>query len=180
LTAIPDPAVLARALAVHLLLINYTISRVGILPMASLLWFIAFLLLLGLEMVLPGGFYFACLALGALAAALAALLGAGSAWTLAVFFGVTLLGVAFAAPMARRWMRRIPGRPVGFDALPGQRARVTEDLDPATGKGRVQLATGVSWLAVSEAPIPANAWVEVVAVTGTRLRVHPLPDPATE
>ena len=36
--------------------------------MPSLLWFIAFLLLLGVELVLPGGFYSACLALGNLAA----------------------------------------------------------------------------------------------------------------
>ena len=39
-----------------------------IFAMPSLLWFIAFLLLLGVELVLPGGFYSACLALGNLAA----------------------------------------------------------------------------------------------------------------
>jgi hypothetical protein len=36
--------------------------------MAALLWFIAFLVFLGLEMLMPGGCYFACLALGALVA----------------------------------------------------------------------------------------------------------------
>jgi len=143
--------------------------------MAPLLWFLTFLLLLGVEMLLPGGFYFASLALGALAAAIAALAGGAGAWQAAVFFLATLLAVVAAAPAARRWMRRIPHRPVGFDALPGQRARVIESLDPATGAGRVQVSAGISWLAVSDVPIPAGAWVEVVAVSGTRLRVRPVP-----
>ena len=145
--------------------------------MAPLFWFLAFLLLLGAEMALPGGFHFAGLAVGALAAALAALLGCAMGGSVAVFFAVSLVAVAAAAPVARRWMRRIPHRPVGFDALSGQRARVVERLDPATGEGRVQLATGGSWAAGAEVPVPAGAWVEVVAVAGTRLRVRPLPEP---
>jgi membrane protein implicated in regulation of membrane protease activity len=144
--------------------------------MAFLSWFLVFLLLLGLEMLLPGGFYWASLALGALGAALATLAGGGALAAFVTFFIVTILAVALAAPVARRWMRRIPHRPVGVDAIPGQRARVVEALDPATGTGRVQLATGVSWLAAADTPLPAGAWVEVVAVTGARLRVRPLPD----
>ncbi len=147
--------------------------------MAALLWFIAFLLFLGMEMLLPGGCYFACLALGALGASVIAL-GAGPFWAIAVFFVGTVLGVLLAAPVARRWMRRIPGRPVGYDAMRGQRARVVEPLDPATGTGMVRLAAGVNWLATAEELIPAGAWVEVVAVTGTRLRVRPLSDLSKE
>jgi membrane protein implicated in regulation of membrane protease activity len=145
--------------------------------MRALFWFLACLLLLGAEMLLPGGFYFASLALGALGAAVATLLGGGWAWTIGVFFAVTLLAVVLAAPVARRWMRHIPHRPVGFDALPGQRARVVEALDPAPGAGRVELSAGVNWSAVSETPVPEGAWVEVVAVAGARLRVRPMLDP---
>lgn len=148
--------------------------------MPPILWFIVFLLLLGMELVLPGGFYFACLALGALAASAATWLGAGPAWAILLFFLLTLLGLLFAAPVARRWMRAIPVRPAGYDALLGQRARVTERLDPATGQGMVRLATGTDWLAAAETPIPAGAWVEVAAVAGTRLRVRPLPDLSEE
>lgn len=145
--------------------------------MLPILWFIACLLFLLLEMMVPGGFYFACLALGAFCASLASLLmgRAADAWIL--FFSVATLGVFTAAPMARRWLGRIAPRPVGFDSLIGQRARVTEAVEPASRKGLVQLGTGSAWRVVAETPLAAGTWVEVVGVTGTRLRVRPCSEP---
>lgn len=80
------------------------------------------------------------------------------------------------APMARRWMKRIPPSPVGLDSMVDQRARVVEALDPATGRGQIRLESGSLWRATSGTPIPVDAWVQIVAVVGTRLCVLNLPD----
>jgi membrane protein implicated in regulation of membrane protease activity len=69
-------------------------------------------------------------------------------------------------------MKRIPPSPVGLDSLTGQRARVVEALDPATGKGQVRLDNGALWRAIAAEPIPQDTWVQVQEVTGTRLRVR--------
>lgn len=138
-------------------------------------WLMLVLFFLILEMLVPGGFFFASLALGALAGAVASFLGSGpiAAWT-ASFIGTTF-AVLLAAPFARRCLGRVPRRPVGFEALVGQRARVTEPIDPVADTGQVQLEQGAVWLAQSDSPIPLGAWVVIRAVSGTRLRVDPLP-----
>ena len=137
--------------------------------MASLLWFIVFLLLVGTDRVLRSGSTFGSLALGALAAALASLLGAGPVGATGVFFGLAILAGMLAGPLARRWARRSLPK-----ALPGLRAQVTERLDPDRGTGQVQFPSGAVAPAVSDHSIPVHAWVEVVAVDGARLRVRPL------
>ena len=139
--------------------------------MPAVWWLVFTVLLLVIEMVTPGLFYFACLAAGALFAALAVFLGAGPITSWAVFFGGSTALILTVAPLARRWMARIPRSPVGLDSLVGQRARVMEALDPATGKGLVRLESGALWSAASETPIEASSWVQVLAVAGTRLRV---------
>ncbi len=144
--------------------------------MPALWWLILALLLLVIEMVTPGLFFFACLAIGALLAALAAWLGAGSVATWVVFFGSSAALVITVAPIARRWMKSIPPCPVGLDALAGQRARVVEALDPETGKGQVRLNTGTIWRASSDTPVAEDNWVHILEVVGTRLRVQALSD----
>lgn len=141
--------------------------------MPALWWLILAVVLLVIEMATPGLFFFACLAVGALAAALAAWMGAAPLWTWAVFFGTATALVLIVAPLARRWTHRIPASPVGLSALSGQRARVIEAIEPDTGAGQVRLETGALWRAVSDVAIPSDTWVEVVDVTGTRLRVRP-------
>jgi len=132
-------------------------------------WFVTFLGLLVLEVAMPGGFGFACLAGGALAACLAGALGAGAALAWLLFGGGTLLLLAAVAPAVRR---RAPAPPAAA-GLRGQRALVTEALDPRTGRGVVQVAQGTRWLAAAEAPVAAGTWVEVLEVRGDRLRVRP-------
>jgi membrane protein implicated in regulation of membrane protease activity len=147
--------------------------------MNALWWLVAALILLVVEMVTPGLFFFACLAAGALAAAVAAWAGAGAWACWGTFFGSSTLLVLIVAPLARRWMKRIPESPVGLSALAGQRARVTHGIHPDSGEGQVRLASGALWRAAADLPIPAETWVEVLEVVGTRLRVRPLPDPST-
>lgn len=139
-------------------------------------WLVFSLILLVIEMVTPGLFYFACLAAGALLAALAVGLGAGPITSWIVFFGGSAALVLTVAPLARRWMARMPRSPVGLDSLVGQRARVVEALDPTTGRGLVRLESGALWSATSETPINADSWVLVLTVAGTRLRVRTEPN----
>lgn len=148
--------------------------------MSALFWILAALVLFLIEMITPGLFFFACLAAGALLAALATWLGAGPGWAWGIFFGSSSILIAIVAPLARRWTKRLPPSPVGLDALAGQRARVIEALDPETGKGQVRLENGSLWRAVSDEPIPAESWVQILEVVGTRLRVAPLASPSTK
>lgn len=148
--------------------------------MPALWWLLSALLLLVIEMITPGLFYFACLGGGALLAAAAVGLGAGPGLSWGVFFAGSTLLVLLVAPLARRWLRRLPASPVGLDAMTGQRAHVLEALDPATGKGLVRLESGARWRAVAKEAIPAGTWVEILGVTGTRLRVRNLSTPPTK
>ncbi len=143
--------------------------------MTSTLWLIAAVVFFVIEMVTPGLFFFACLAVGALLAALTAWMGWSGLANWMVFLGSSTLLVLIIAPLARRYMRRMPTEPVGLGALQGQRARVVERLDPDQGTGQVRLENGALWRAVSDAHIPEATWVRVLDVTGTRLRVEPEP-----
>jgi len=89
--------------------------------------------------------------------------------------------VLVVAPLARRWMKRLPPSPVGLDALVGQRARVIEAIDPVSGTGQVRLEGGAVWRATAGEPIPSDSWVVVRKVVGTRLEVcQPSGTEATE
>ena len=144
----------------------------GVTHMPTLWWLVLTLILLVIEMITPGLFFFACLATGSLLAALAAWLGVNPLTSWLVFFGSSAVLIMTIAPLARRWMKSIPRSPVGLDSLAGQRARVTEAVDPNAGKGQVRLEGGALWRATSEGPIPIDTWVHVVGVVGTRLRVR--------
>jgi len=139
--------------------------------MSPLWWVIAAVVLLVLEMVTPGLFFFACLAAGALVAALAALLGAGTWVIWMTFFLASLALVLVVTPLARRYTRGVATEPVGLDALRGQRAMVVDGISRATGQGQVRLAHGALWRAFAEEDIPEGCWVEVIGVVGTRLKV---------
>lgn len=137
------------------------------------------LLLLAIEIVTPGVFFFACLGVGALAAGSAAMLGAGPLATWIVFFSTSTLLVLTVAPLVRRFMKGQNTEPVGLEAIKGQRAQVIEALDPRTGQGQVRLANGALWRALSEEAASVGDSVEVVDIVGTRLKVRPMTQPPT-
>jgi membrane protein implicated in regulation of membrane protease activity len=142
--------------------------------MSFLAWLVLGILLLVLEMLTPGVFFIACLGVGALAASLMALVGSPAWVHWVVFFAVSFLLVLFVAPIARRWMKKMPSAPVGLDSVEGQVAHVIEDVDPDTGKGQVRLANGSIWLVASDQPMAKGSRVEVKGITGTRLLVDPV------
>ncbi len=130
-------------------------------------------------MVTPGVFFFACMAVGAFAAGIAALLGASPGATWATFFFTSTFLVFAVAPLVRRFMKRQSTETVGLDALKGQQAMVVEALDPLTGQGQVRVSNGALWRVVAEEPTPIGAWVEVVDIVGTRLKVRPSQQPSS-
>jgi len=134
-------------------------------------WVLSALVLFLIEMITPGLFFFACMAVGALLAGLVTWLGLGPVWAWTVFFGSSTILVLVVAPLARRWLKRIPPSPVGLDAMVGRRARVVEAIDPTTGQGQVRVENGAHWRAIAEDPIPVDTWVQILEVVGTRLRV---------
>jgi len=138
----------------------------------SLYWLTAALLLFIIEILTPGVFFFACLSIGALVAALVSALGVGSIAVQCVVFGiVSVAAVYFIKPLLRRLFVPAPV-PSNVDQVVGASAVVLETIDGNRTAGSVRLR-GEVWRAVTEAGrrIEPGAEVSVVAVDGTHLVV---------
>lgn len=130
-------------------------------------WIIVAIVLIAIEIVTPGVFFFACLGLGAFFAGLSVLVfPLWMAWP--VFFVVAILSIYAIRPLAKRLF--VPTqRKSNVDALVGQRAWVTEAIAmPNLGTVKVE---SEFWRAESDEDIPKDTWVVVQAVNGTRLTV---------
>ncbi len=82
-------------------------------------------------------------ALGALAALIAAAVGADMAVQIAVFLAVSVITLAFTRPVVRRIMPK-KYTPTNGELDIGKSALVIERIDPAAGTGRVRI-DGVDW-----------------------------------
>jgi len=102
-----------------------------------LAWVIAAVALGIGEMLTPGLFFLGPLALAAVAAALAALIGGGIVISLIVFRVASLASLAFLRPVARRHVRMPAISRTGTDALVGRRAIVTRRIDAHGGRVRI-------------------------------------------
>jgi membrane protein implicated in regulation of membrane protease activity len=134
---------------------------------------IAFALAMALVEVASVAFYAAFLAVGSIAAAVAALLGANVYIQAAVFLLISLVGILVLRPALVR--RRGPRLVSGAQGMVGQTGVVIEPIKGEHGAGHVQLA-GESWPAVSAdgKPIAANATVTVNEIRGSTLVVSPV------
>ncbi|MBJ7609349.1 MAG: hypothetical protein JF887_07940 [Candidatus Dormibacteraeota bacterium] len=126
-------------------------------------------------------FYALFVAVGAAAAAAAALLN-GSLWLQGLLFAVVSVGGwSLIRPVLRaRFDRSAPvtkflGIQASADGLVGQRAITLDTVGDEHHPGHLLFA-GDRWLAVSDSaePLPAQVSVVVVAVRGTTLLVHPV------
>jgi len=113
--------------------------------MAWWVWVLAGLVLLGLELATPGGFFIAFFGVAALV--IGALVGAGllgSVWVQWLLFSILSVVslLLFRKPLLEWMKRREPVRPP-VDSLVGQEAILTDDL-PAGGVGKAELR-GTSW-----------------------------------
>ena len=140
-----------------------------------LIWFLSALGLLVAEMFTPG-FWLACLAIGALAAGLTALVpGLGPAIQGLTFAAGSLLSMAGLRPKLLRAFQLTAGSGVrtGVDALIGKTAVVTERIEPLSGMGRVKVE-GEDWRGVSAdaTVIEPGTLVTIIQVDGATLMVE--------
>jgi membrane protein implicated in regulation of membrane protease activity len=109
--------------------------------------------------------------IGAAAAALASLAGAGLVVQALVF--LLALG-ASTGLLRRRMLVRLESRgvPSRIDPLIGRDGVVTHDIETSVGAGRVNVG-GQDWAARSAASLPAGTRVRVVGADGIVLEVVP-------
>ncbi|MBD5097437.1 MAG: NfeD family protein [Lachnospiraceae bacterium] len=110
-------------------------------------------------------------AIGALAAALAAFLGAGISVQLIVFAVISVVFLIFTAPVARKHFMGQPEK-TNVESLVGMIGVVTDTIDNLKSEGTVSL-NGLEWSARSEngENIEKDCRVSVVSISGVKLIV---------
>ena len=114
--------------------------------MSVVVWVIVAVALAIGEVLTPGLFFLGPLALAAGAAALAALLGAGTVGSLLVFIVCSIASLLVLRPIARRHVRLPALSRTGTDALVGRKGIVTRKVDRHGGRVRIG---GEEWSARS-------------------------------
>jgi hypothetical protein len=138
------------------------------------LWILLGLVLLGLELSTPGGFFIAFFGAGALVVGI--LTGAGIVgqvwlqWLLYSILSIVFL-LLFRRPLLEWMKRREPKRPA-VDAIEGETAILTEDL-AAGGVGKAELR-GTTWTVRSREnrALPSGQRCRVERVDGLMLWVR--------
>lgn len=144
----------------------------------SFFWLIAMVLFGVLEAVTVGltSIWFA---VGALAALIAASLGAGTLVQVILFLAVSFVTLLLVRPLAQRYINDRK-EPTNADRVIGQEGVVTEAIDNLSARGQVNVS-GALWSARSQgdAPIPKGAVVRVLRIEGVKLYVVPAGSPAS-
>ena len=111
------------------------------------------------------------LAGGALGALFASLCNLSVIWQTVIFIIVSAILIAATRPLVKK-LRSVKTVSTNTDALIGQSAVVTEDIDNLREKGAVKLG-GITWTARSEDgnPILAESIVTVCRISGVKLYV---------
>ena len=147
--------------------------------MAVVIWIVVALALFGLE-IMTLSFVAFYPALGALAAAVAALFGGNVGVQLLVFAVVSVAALLLTRKPLLRMVRRMPTRVSNAPTVLGKRAVVVIAVGEGPGqRGQVKVGTE-HWSAKSEdeRPIAEGTTVEVIRIDGVALVVRPLAAPA--
>ena len=134
--------------------------------MSWVIWVVIAVALAIGEVVTPGMFFLGPLSLSAGAAALASLLGAGTAGSLIVFIVAAVLSLGLLRPIAKRHVRMPAISRTGTDALIGRKALVTQQIDAAGGLVKIG---GEVWTArpyLDGEVIPEGTTVDVIQIEG--------------
>ena len=137
-------------------------------------WAVVAVICLILEMT-AGDFFIICFSIGAVFAAITALIGGNIYWQLLLFAIFTLISLFWVRPFAQRYLHKgEDNRVSNADALMGRQGRVVESVK-ADGFGRVQI-DGDIWKAVTNEPqdIVAGKNVRVVGRESTIIMVETL------
>ena len=139
---------------------------------AWLAWAIAALLLAVGELLTPGLFFLGPVALAALAAAVAALVGAAVWLQLVVFVAASAASLGVLRPLARAHLRMPAALRTGTAALEGARATVLQRVDQNGGRVRIG---GEEWSArsyMADQVFEPGAQVEVMKIEGATALVY--------
>jgi len=134
------------------------------------LWLVLGLVLIGLEVLTPGGFYVLCFGIGALVVGTLAGLGwGGPTWLQWLLFSaISVVSLLIFRPYLIR-LTRSKERPDPMDTLEGETAILTEEVAPgAVGKAELR---GTTWTVLNrdERPLPRGHRCRVVKVDGLTL-----------
>lgn len=134
------------------------------------LWLIVMVLFLVVEAATVG---LVCIwfAMGALAALIAALLGAEIWLQIVLFLVVSAVALYFTRPLAKKYVNA-KVEPTNADMVIGKECRVTEAIDNIAGTGAVYV-DGKTWTARSESDevIPEGTLVTAKSIDGVKLIV---------
>jgi len=128
---------------------------------------------LGVAEVMTTTLSFGLIAVGALVAGVAGLLGAGLPIQLAAFAVATGAGLGVVRPIAVRHIKQPPPLRTGVSALVGRSAKVIEEVTDDGGQVRIG---GELWSARcydESRVIPVGSTVDVFAIEGATALVHP-------
>ena len=114
----------------------------------AMVWLVVMIVLLVIEGVVPGliSIWFA---LGALAAIIAAAVGAPLWLQVVWFLLVSVVTLALTRPLAKKYINS-RAQPTNADVIIGRECLVTEDIDNLLGTGQVTV-NGMTWTARAEA-----------------------------
>lgn len=127
-------------------------------------WVIVALFFFVLE-IFTNGFAVACFSIGAVAAAVASGLGLSLLWQLLIFAVLSIVALVTVRPLVMKlFYKKDEVCKTNGDALIGREGRVSEEIDPVSGKGRVAI-DGDDWKAVScdGSVIAKGTMVEVIS-----------------
>ena len=136
------------------------------------MWAVVSVICLILELT-AGDFFIICFSIGAVFAAITALVGGNIYWQLLLFAIFTLISLFWVRPFAQRYLHKgEDNRVSNADALMGRQGRVVESVR-ADAFGRVQI-DGDIWKAVTNESqdIPEGANVRVVGRESTIITVE--------
>ena len=122
--------------------------------------------------IFTAGFFLVCFGIGAVAAALLALLGVDAIWQLVAFIGASVVALAFLRPLAKSMSTQVVN-PGGIDRVVGKQAVVLEEINPLAATGRVRIERE-EWRAdsIDGHLIAKDSMVKVMGVSGTRVLVR--------
>ena len=137
-----------------------------------LIWAIVAVALAVGELLTPGMFFLGPVALAAIAAGIASLLGAVAWLQLIVFIAVSIASLGLLRPIARAHIRMPALTRTGTAALVGSKAVVLQRVD--VNGGRVRIG-GEEWSArayIDDQVLEPGARVEVVKIEGATALVY--------
>ena len=146
---------------------------------AWILWVLLGVILIIAEIFTPG-FVLLWFGAGAIAAALAALVGAGYPFQFLIFFVVSIALTAASRTIFTKYLMRDEGEgsyKSGADSLPGQVGMVVAASRGALSEGAVKVygSTWTAYPAEGEEPLEAGARVIVESVRGASIYVRRAP-----